>query len=71
MTTRLKENNFLQNTPKQTPNIKTAKTKRPNIDHLIQRMLIEKRREQKKNLIIFVFTLLAICGVMMFFSTYI
>ena len=38
------------------------KIARPNIDHLIKRILVERRKEQKKNFLIFTFILLTISG---------
>ena len=43
------------------------KTKRPNIDHLIKRILIEKRKEKKKSAAIFLVCLLTITIAMVFF----
>tara|TARA_B110000114_G_scaffold148615_1_gene158736 strand:- start:165 stop:377 length:213 start_codon:yes stop_codon:yes gene_type:complete len=42
------------------------KSNRPNIDHLIKRILTERRKEQKKNILIFVFVLLIVFGSMVF-----
>ena len=33
---------------------------RPNIDHLIKRILVDRRKENKKNLIIMIFIMLTI-----------
>ena len=38
------------------------KTVRPNIDHLIKRILQERRKEKKKNLIIFLIVLVVVVG---------
>ena len=40
------------------------KPNRPNIDHLIKRILIERRKEQRKNFIIFATIILVIAGSM-------
>ena len=42
------------------------KSNRPNIDHLIKRILTERRKEKKKNILIFVFVLLIVFGSMVF-----
>ena len=64
MTTQLKENNFLVansvENAKDTPVIKNSRKERPNIDHLIKRIIVERRKEQKKFLLIGVFVLLVI-----------
>ena len=67
MTTQLKENNFsiansIENT-KDTPVIKKSREERPNIDNLIKRIIVERRKEQRKNLLIFLFLFLAISGI--------
>ena len=67
MTTQLKENNFLVansvENAKDTPAIKNSRKERPNIDHLIKRIIVERRKEQRKNLLIFSFLFLAISGI--------
>ena len=67
MTTQLKENNFLVansvENAKDTPAIKNSRKERPNIDHLIKRIIVERRKEQRKNLLIFLFLFLAISGI--------
>jgi hypothetical protein len=67
MTTQLKENNFLVansvENAKDTPVIKNSRKERPNIDHLIKRIIVERRKEQRKNLLIFLFLFLAISGI--------
>ena len=40
---------------------------RPNIDHLIKRILVERRTEKKKNLAVFIVILLTIFGFIIFF----
>jgi len=67
MTTQLKENNFsIANSTenaKDKPVIKNSIKERPNIDHLIKRIIVERRKEQRKNLLIFLFMFLAISGI--------
>jgi hypothetical protein len=62
MTTQLKNNNFSVEANKYKPNTIKPKIARPNIDHLIKRILVERRKEQKKNFLIFTFILLTISG---------
>tara|TARA_B110000967_G_C18288463_1_gene272584 strand:+ start:151 stop:435 length:285 start_codon:yes stop_codon:yes gene_type:complete len=42
------------------------KIARPNIDHLIKRILVERRNEQKKIFLLFIFVLLVIVGITLF-----
>ena len=62
MTSQLKENNLLSENEKHTPNTIKPKAKRPNIDHLIKRILVERRKETKKTFIIFALIIVAIGG---------
>jgi|TARA_B100000780_G_scaffold231536_1_gene171356 hypothetical protein len=68
MATQHKENNFSIEAKKDLPNIKKAKTVRPNIDHLIKKILTERRKEQQKNSIVFVSVLLVIAGSIFFLN---
>ena len=45
------------------PNTIKSKVERPNIDHLIKRIIVERRKEQRKNLLILLFLFLAISGI--------
>jgi len=45
---------------------KKPKAARPNIEHLIKRIRIEKRAESKKDIIIFGFVLFLIGGIILF-----
>ena len=70
MTTQLKENNFsiansIENT-KDTPVIKKSREERPNIDNLIKRIIVERRKEQRKNLLVFLLIFLSISGIIVF-----
>ena len=69
MTTQLKENNFSVETKKETLNKIKSQAARPNIDHLIKRIVVERRKEQKKNFLIFISISLVI-GAAMIFSLY-
>ena len=62
MKSQLKENNFSVEAKINLPDIKKAKTARPNIDHLIKRILTERRKAQQKNFIVLVSVLLVIAG---------
>ena len=64
MTNDLKQNNLSTKT-----NIDAAQVKRPNIDHLIKRILSERREQEKKNIFTVTFILLII-GATTLFSIY-
>ena len=58
--TALKENNIPDNN---SPTLKVSNnttSKRPNIDNLIKRIVVERRREKRKNFILFVVILLCL-----------
>jgi maltodextrin utilization protein YvdJ len=70
MSQQYKENNF------STENLSTSyaasqnkidKTARPNIDHLIKRILIERRREKRKSMVLG-FLVLSIISIFYFFQ---
>tara|TARA_B110000967_G_C18576861_1_gene407686 strand:- start:67 stop:273 length:207 start_codon:yes stop_codon:yes gene_type:complete len=67
MTTQLKENNFSIEANKDPVKTPKPKPERPNIDHLIKRIMIERRRDSRKNFIVFVFVLLVITGLVVLF----
>tara|TARA_B100000795_G_C22570869_1_gene350020 strand:- start:455 stop:667 length:213 start_codon:yes stop_codon:yes gene_type:complete len=64
MKIQLKENNFSIKIKKDVSNTEEPNFVRPNIDHLIKRILIERRKEQRKNFIIFSTIILVIAGSM-------
>jgi len=64
MKIQLKENNFSIKIKKDVSNTEEPNLVRPNIDHLIKRILIERRKEQRKNFIIFSTIILVIAGSM-------
>ena len=66
MTNRLKENSISVENSKDLTNKSKFKTARPNIDHLIKRILNERRKEQKKNFLIFASIFLIIVGSVVF-----
>lgn len=61
MQTPVKE--FSEEVKQDKENVKDLKSKRPNIDHLIKRILTERRKESRKTFFIFVFILIIIAGV--------
>jgi len=66
MTTQIKENNLSEKIIKSPSTTTKSKLQRPNIDHLIKRILTERRKEQNKNILIFVFVLLLVFGSVIF-----
>ena len=62
MTTQLKKNNFSIDANKEMINTVNPRLARPNIDHLIKRILVERRKEKKKNFLIFFLILSVIFG---------
>tara|TARA_B110000881_G_C18352402_1_gene402145 strand:- start:105 stop:317 length:213 start_codon:yes stop_codon:yes gene_type:complete len=64
MKIQLKENNFSIKIKKDVSNTEEPNFVRPNIDHLIKRILIERRKEQRKNFTIFATIILVIAGSM-------
>ena len=62
MTTQLKKTSFSAENTKDVSGTLKPKGERPNIDHLIKRIIVERRKEQKKFLLIGVFVLLIICA---------
>ena len=61
-----KERNFKINAEDERPNSEQSKSARPNIDHLIKRIITERRNESRKNLYILIFILLVITGFVIF-----
>ena len=60
MSSQYKENNFSTenfSTSHATTQNNLDKTKRPNIDHLIKKILVERRREKKNVISLIVFSL--------------
>ena len=62
MTTQLKENNFSVDTNKERINTANPRSTRPNIDHLIKRILVERRKKKRKNFLMFILILSIIFG---------
>ena len=61
----LKEFSSVTEVEKDLAGLKTHIKGRPNIDHLIKRILVEKRKKMKKDLLTFVFIILLVIGAMM------
>ena len=71
MSSQYKENNF---SPENFPSLDAANqkniniTKRPNIDHLIKRIIDERRRQKKNSIVILGTVLLSIILIFYFFQ---
>jgi hypothetical protein len=66
MTTQLKVNNSSKEFRQDQAKIKKPRIARPNIDHLIKRILVERRKEERKNIFIFTLVLTVAAGIMTF-----
>ena len=66
MTAQHKENNFSEAKNPDLPSIKKLEKESPNIDHLIKRIMNERRNNKKKNFFIFALVLLVIFGISVF-----
>jgi len=53
MKTNLKEKNFLVAENSDVAKVKKVRAVRPNIDHLIKRILVERRKQEKKHFLVF------------------
>jgi hypothetical protein len=62
MTTQLKENNSSREVADVSPHEKISIKNRPNIDHLIKRILTERRKANKKNIFAFIVIFLLVGG---------
>tara|TARA_B110000914_G_scaffold199388_1_gene190400 strand:- start:542 stop:754 length:213 start_codon:yes stop_codon:yes gene_type:complete len=62
MTTQLKENNSSREVADVSPHVKISIKNRPNIDHLIKRILTERRKTNKKNIFAFIVIFLLVGG---------
>ena len=69
MTNDLKQNNLLIKTNIDAVQVKRPIEERPNIDHLIKRILSERRKQEKKNFLTVTFILFTI-GAATFVSVY-
>ena len=72
MLTKLKENilaeNILAENNEVLPVAKKSAVVRPNIDHLIKRIMSERRKEKKKNLLILLVIFFAVVGLMTIYT---
>ena len=66
MTIQSNESNLKIDADVERPNSEKSKSARPNIDHLIKRILTERRKESKKNLAILIVVLSVITGFVIF-----
>ena len=68
MITKLKENNFLKKVNEDLSNKEKVEQQRPNIDHLIKRLLVERRREKRNTLALGFVILSAVVSIIFFNS---
>jgi hypothetical protein len=61
MKTQIKEKNFLPEVNQEPLKVK-AKSVRPDIDHLIKRIMNDRRKQERKNLLVFTGALLLVGG---------
>tara|TARA_B100000780_G_C21012125_1_gene405362 strand:- start:397 stop:609 length:213 start_codon:yes stop_codon:yes gene_type:complete len=61
MTTQFNKNNLSAEINKVLPEIEKKQNGRPNIDHLIKKILTERREANKKNLLSITVVVIAIC----------
>lgn len=66
MRTQLKKNNFSIEAEHGSPDLKEVKIERPNIDHLIKKILVERRKEGRKNFLIFSVIVLMTFGLILY-----
>ena len=62
MTTQLKENNLPKEVADVSSDVKISIKNRPDIDHLIKRILTERRKADKKNIFTFIVIFLLVGG---------
>ena len=65
MKTQIKEKNFLLEVNQEPLKVK-AKSVRPDIDHLIKRIMNDRRKQERKNLLVFTGMLLLVGGFIIF-----
>ena len=70
MTTQLKENNSSREVADVSPHVKISIKNRPNIDHLIKRILTERRKANKKNLFFAFIVIFLLVGGLSIYSLY-
>jgi hypothetical protein len=62
METNFKKDNFSEDVKQDISTLKKTKVLRPNIDHLIKKILVERRKQDRKNFFIFSFILFIAAG---------
>jgi hypothetical protein len=66
MTSQLQKDYITQESEQASVIVKKPKLARPNIDNLIQRILVERKKEKKRAFLACTFVLLAISGIIIF-----
>ena len=62
MKTNFKKDNFSEDVKQDISSLKKTKVLRPNIDHLIKKILVERRKQDRKNFFLFSFILFIAAG---------
>ena len=62
METNFKKDNFSEDVKQDISSLKKTKVLRPNIDHLIKKILVERRKQDRKNFFLFSFILFIAAG---------
>ena len=62
METNFKKDNFSEDVKQDISTLKKTKVLRPNIDHLIKKILVERRKQDRKNFFLFSFILFIAAG---------
>jgi hypothetical protein len=62
MKTNFKKDNFSEDVKQDISTLNKTKVLRPNIDHLIKKILVERRKQDRKNFFIFSFILFIAAG---------
>ena len=62
METNFKKDNFSEDVKQDISTLNKTKVLRPNIDHLIKKILVERRKQDRKNFFIFSFILFIAAG---------
>ena len=66
MIPKLKENMISPKAIQNFPELKVSQKTRPNIDHLIKRILVDRRKQRRKNLIVFLAVLSLVVMIVLF-----
>jgi len=66
MIPKLKENMISPKAIQNFPELKVSQKTRPNIDHLVKRILVERRKLKRKNLIVFLAVLSLVVMIVLF-----